>query len=278
VLLLPLALALLDVLLVERGGSVYGVPLGSVEEGVAVGETFSLEGRQAIELRGSSVPLFDLAGLLGQAAPPLPPSAPALIVAAGGRRVAVACDVLLGEEEVVVKPLGALLGHVSGYLGAAILGDGRIALLLDSSELSRGGLRTATAALTPVAAVPAARKVLVVEDSFTVRELQRSILEAAGYSVETARHGREALDRLVGSNDVSLVLTDVEMPEMDGLELTRAIRDQPALSRLPVVIVTTRGEDDDRRLGMEAGADAYMAKRSFDQQALLETVERLVGR
>jgi two-component system chemotaxis sensor kinase CheA len=120
--------------------------------------------------------------------------------------------------------------------------------------------------------------VLVVEDSFTVRELQRSILEAAGYCVVTARDGRDALAVLDRDAGISLVLTDLEMPELDGLELTRAIRADPARSSLPVVIVTSRGAEEDRLRGVEAGADAYMAKRSFDQQALLATVERLVGR
>ena len=119
---------------------------------------------------------------------------------------------------------------------------------------------------------------LVVEDSLTVRELQRSILEAAGYRVETARDGREALERLGRDETIELVLTDVDMPEMNGLELTAAIRVHPTYSALPVIVVTSRGEDEDRRRGIEAGADAYMVKRGFDQQALLETVERLVGR
>jgi two-component system chemotaxis sensor kinase CheA len=120
--------------------------------------------------------------------------------------------------------------------------------------------------------------VLVVEDSFTVRELQRSILEASGYRVATARDGRDALDVLGREDDVVLVVTDVEMPEMDGFELTAAIRADPERASLPIVIVTSRGSDDDRRRGIEAGADAYMAKGSFDQTALLEAVERLVGR
>jgi two-component system chemotaxis sensor kinase CheA len=275
-LLLPLALALLDVLLVQRGGSVYGIPLASVEEGVALEQQLSLEGRSAIELRGRSVYLADLADLVGQPAPPLADRAPALVVSAAGRRVAIACDALLGEEEVVVKPLGLLAG-MRGYLGAAILGDGRIALLLDGTELARGRSRaSARTVAAPVA--PAAPKVLVVEDSFTVRELQRSILEAAGYRVETARHGGEALERLAGEHDVALVLTDLEMPEIDGLALTRAIRADASLASLPVVVVTSLAEEDDVRRGMDAGADAYMAKRSFDQQALLETVERLIGR
>ncbi len=111
-----------------------------------------------------------------------------------------------------------------------------------------------------------------------MRELQRSILEAAGYRVETARDGREALERLGTDGTIELVLTDVDMPEMDGLELTTAIRAHPVHSALPVIVVTSRGGEEDRRRGIEAGADAYMVKRGFDQQVLLETVERLVGR
>jgi two-component system chemotaxis sensor kinase CheA len=119
--------------------------------------------------------------------------------------------------------------------------------------------------------------VLIVEDSFTVRELQRSILEAAGYRVVTARDGREALERIEEDEEIGLVVTDIEMPEVDGLELVRAIRADERRAGLPVIIVTTRGEEEDRRAGLAAGADAYMAKRSFDQQALLDTIGQLVG-
>jgi two-component system chemotaxis sensor kinase CheA len=282
VLQLPLALALLEVLLFERGGNIFGLPLPTVEEAVSIGDTFSLQGRPAIDLRGGQLPLFDIAALVGCAAPPLPARAPALVASAGGRRIAAACDALLGEEEVVVKPLGPLF-RVDGYLGAAILGDGRIALLLDATTLTRGhrkfvepapstqnGHQPAASELTP--------KVLVVEDSFTVRELQKGILEAAGYRVVTARDGREALDVLGQEGDVALVVTDIEMPEMDGLALTRAIRADGSRATLPVVVVTALGSEDDQRRGIEAGADAYMVKRSFDQQAMLDTVERLVGR
>jgi len=279
VLLLPLALALLEVLLFERGGNVYGVSLAAVEEALTVNETFSLEGRRALELRGRSVPVYDLAALVGAAAPELREAPPAIVVASGGRRIAVACDVLLGEEEVVVKPLGPLLAGVEGYLGATILGDARLALLLEAATLTRGRRRVVAAALPPVAPVArTAPKILVVEDSFTVRELQRSILEAAGYRVATARDGRDALEVLERDDEIALVLTDLEMPELDGFELTSAIRADAARSSLPIVIVTSRASDEDRRRGIEAGADAYMAKRSFDQHALLETVQRLVGR
>ena len=280
ILVLPLALALIEVLLVERGNQAFGIPLANVEEAIAVEDTLMLEGKAALELRGRSVALSDLSELIGATSPPLPGRAPAIVVTAGGRRVAAACDRLLGEDEVVVKPLGALLPSARGYLGAAILGDGRIALLLDPASLTR----PATARLRALVAPPrpeterAPSKVLVVEDSYTVRELQRSILEAAGYRVETARDGKEGLERVERDSDIELVITDLEMPEMDGLALTRAIRARAERSSLPVVIVTSRGDETDRARGIEAGADAYMIKRAFDQQTLLETVERLVGR
>lgn len=280
VLLLPLALALLEVLLVERAGQVYGLPLSAVAEVVGVGETLSLEGRPMINLRGHSLALNDIAAVVGApSAHALPARPPAVIVAAAGRRVALLCDRLLGEEEVVVRSLGALLARLRGYLGAAILGDGRIALLLDPGALARVQQRPDSRAVPVADAVaPVAPKVLVVEDSFTVRELQRSILEAAGYRVETAHDGRHALERLAADPEIELVVTDLEMPEMDGLTLTRTIRDDPARSELPVVIVTSRSSDEDRAAGLAAGADAYMTKPSFDQQALLTTVLRLVGR
>ena len=279
---LPLTLALLEVLLFERGGHAFALPLPVVEEVVAVSETLSLTGRPSLDLRGHAVPLADLADVLGADAAALPPRPPAIVILGGGRRLALLCDKLYGEEEVVVKPLGPLLASVHGYLGAAILGDGRIALILDPATLARGPAavtqRLPAAADSSPEANAGAPKVLVVEDSFTVRQLQRSILEAAGYRVSMARDGRDALQRLADEHDIALVVTDVEMPELDGLELVKALRADPRTQSLPVIVVTTRGSDDDRRRGIEAGADAYMTKSSFDQQALLETVERLIGR
>jgi two-component system, chemotaxis family, sensor kinase CheA len=277
ILLLPLALALLNVLIFERGGAVYGVPLAVVEEAVLVSDTVTLESRRSVAIRGRTLPVTDFAALVGAAAPSLAERSPALVISVGGRRVVAACDVLRGEEEVVVKPLGPLFDNVGGYLGAAILGDSRIALLVEPATLTRrprGAPGPAPAAAGPLAHP----RILVVEDSFTVRELQRSILEAAGYPVVTARDGREALVTLARDAEIALVITDFDMPELGGLELTRAIRGDPAHPSLPVVIVTSRASEDDRRRGIEAGADAYMAKGSFDQQALLATVERLVGR
>ena len=276
ILLLPLSLAVMEVLLFERAGAVYGVPLAVVDKVVMVTQTLRLEGRPALEVQGRPLPVADIAALLGAAAPPLGNRSPALVISAGGRQIAVTCDVLLGQKEVMVKPLGPLLAYVEGYLGTAVLGDGRIALLVDPASLTQGRRPKVTAPPAPGPAGPP--KILIVEDSFSVRELQRSILEAAGYPVVTARNGRDALDALGADPEIALVITDVDMPELDGLDLTRAIRADTARSALPVVIVTSRGSDEDRRKGLAAGADAYMAKRSFDQQSLLGTVERLVGR
>ena len=164
------------------------------------------------------------------------------------------------------------------YLGAAILGDGRIALLVDPAMLVRASSQAARGRRGARGAEPSMPNVLVVEDSLTIRELQRSILEAAGYHVQTASNGREALAYLDRDEPIELVVSDVEMPEMDGIELTRAIRAHAKHSTLPVVIVTSLGADDDRERGIDAGADAYMVKSQFDQHDLLETVDRLVGR
>jgi two-component system, chemotaxis family, sensor kinase CheA len=279
VLLLPLGLALTQVLLFERGGEVYGLPMAAVEEVLLVTQTLTLQGQPAVEIRGRSLPVADVAAILGAVAPPLGDRSPAIVVSSGGRRAVAACDTLLGAEEVVIKPLGPMLAHLADYIGASILGDGRIVLLVAAATLAREAAPAVEAHEPEVAArASAAPKILVVEDAFTVRELQRSILEAAGYPIVTARDGRDALSVLDRDSQIALVVTDVEMPELDGIELTRAIRASSARSSLPVVIVTSRGSEDDIRRGIEAGADAYMAKSGFDQQTLLATVERLVGR
>jgi two-component system chemotaxis sensor kinase CheA len=278
-LLLPVTLALLHVLIVQRGDQRYGLPLTSVAEAVAVERVLTLGGRPSIEVRDARLPLADLARVLGDSAPDLPAVPRALVVGTTGGRVALACDRVLGEETVLVKPLGAMLRAVPGYLGASVLGDGRIILIIDPSfAVRRGASAVPVAAKGPGATERTAPTVLVVDDQFTVRELQRSILGAAGYRVEVACNGREALDTLARDPEVDLVVTDLQMPEMDGLTLLAAIRSDPNRSLLPVVVVTSRGTEEDRRRGAEAGADAYIVKDEFDQRALLATVEQLIGR
>jgi two-component system chemotaxis sensor kinase CheA len=236
-----------------------------------------LHGRRALELDGTTVPLADLADVLGADAPALPSGGPVMVVTSGERRAALACDRLLGDREIVVKALGPLLAPLASYLGAAILDDGGIALLLDPGKLVRSAQEVPAA--TRVSADPerAAPKVLVVDDQLTVRELERTILEAAGYRVYTAVDGHAALELLDRNADVECVVSDIDMPGMDGLELLTAIRGRPDRCNLPVVVVTSRDDPEARERGADAGADAWVVKSQFDQQALLETVDRLVG-
>ncbi len=166
-----------------------------------------------------------------------------------------------------------------GYVGATFLDDGSIALIVDGRHIVRRSTHIAPPALAepaPATAGPVAPKVLVVDDQFTVRELQRTILSGAGYTVLTARDGREALEQLEQDPAVRLVLTDIEMPVMDGFALLLALRDDARWATLPVVVVSSRGSEEDRRRGAEAGADAYVDKGEFDQRTLLGIVERLV--
>lgn len=273
---LPVSLTLVDALLVERAGSAFGLPLADVVEIVAVTGTMSLAGRPSLDVRGEPVPATDVVAALGGSGPDLRERTPAVVVASQHGRAALLCDRVLGDEELVVKGLGPMLSGAPGYVGSAVLGDGRVALLLDVAFLvGAAGSAIQSAGPGDESTPP---KVLVVDDQFTVRELQRSILDAAGYRVATAGDGREARDRLAAEGDVDLIVTDLEMPVMDGFELLAHVREDPARASLPVVIVSARATPEDERRGLEAGADAYIRKEGFDQGALLETVARLVGR
>jgi len=276
-LLLPVTLAVGEVLVLERGGVRYGLPLTSVREVLHRERLHELGGRPAIETQGELVRLVDLADVLGAEAAALAESGPAVVVVSGGRAVAVACDALHGDQETIVKSMGPLLAGVPGYLGASVQGDGTIALLLDPAHLVRTGGDAAARPRTTPPVAPLAPKVLVVDDQFTVRELERTILEAAGYRVVTAGDGRAALAALDREGDVACVVSDVQMPGMDGLELLEQIRTQPARAALPVVIVTSREDERSRTRGADAGADAWVVKARFDQQALLDTVGGLLA-
>jgi two-component system, chemotaxis family, sensor kinase CheA len=277
-LLVPLTLAVISVLLVERAGQLFGVPLPGVQRVLRGVRAQWLHGRRSIILDGATVPVTDLADAVDMDAPVVGEHGAIVAVVSGSRWAAIECDRLLGNREVVVKSLGPLLSELPGYLGAAILDDGGIALLLDPPRLIRA---TDTARRLPRAAPteepPPAAKILVVDDQFTVRELERTILEAAGYRVRTAQDGRAALAVLDQERDVECVISDVEMPGMNGLELLEAIRARPGHSALPVVIVSSRDDDEALSRGADAGADAWVVKSQFEQQALLETVGRLVA-
>jgi CheY-like chemotaxis protein len=236
---------------------------------------------------GVSVPLLDLGAALGLRREGAEAPRAALVVRhASGQQLAWAVDRLEGESELVVKDLGPFLGRVPFVAGATIDGDGSVVCLLDLRELADRAVGTtafavpsAPAGKKPAAAAPGAKRarILVVEDSVGVRELERVILEAAGYLVETAVDGLDGASRL-RDDPADLVLSDVEMPGMDGFDLTRTIRRTKGWENVPVVIMTSRGEDHARQAGLDAGCSAYLLKNEFDQEQLVSTVRRLVGR
>jgi two-component system, chemotaxis family, sensor kinase CheA len=292
----PITLAVLPCLLVEAAGRRYAIPMHSVVSAEAAGWSEDhVEGQAVLRARDQILPVTDLAATLGHRTgrgPGPPGDRPAVVVASLTRRHAFGVDALIGQRNVVVKDLGRLLPRLELLAGASLEPDGSILLVLDVSGLvdrarwlrsaarERPGERPGAASgdpLRPPDQAPAGRAVvLVVDDTAMVRELERSILEEAGYRVRTAADGRAALAAL-DDGPADLVVTDVDMPGCDGLELTRAIRADPARAGLPVVVVTSKDADTDRRQAMEAGADAYLVKGDLDRRALLEVVGRLLG-
>jgi two-component system chemotaxis sensor kinase CheA len=189
-------------------------------------------------------------------------------------------DRLIGQRDVVIKGLTTLVPRLGVVAGASVDADGAVLVVLDPPGLleraKRGERRTLAQQQTSPLAAVARRSILVVDDALTVRELQRSILQRAGFDVNVASDGVEALS-LLADHTVDLVLTDIDMPRMDGFELTESIRALTALANLPVVILSSRASDDDKRRGMEVGADASIVKSAFDEHALLSVVQRLLG-
>ena len=289
---LPVTLGVVRCLVVRLGQERYAVPLGGVLETVSLADldVHEIAGSLVVARDDDTVPLADLGQVLGVSGPRTPRAV--VVARLTGEPIAWSVDEVEGEREVVVKPLGDFLGTWRGPRGATIDDDGSVLLLVDLRELA------ARWAASPLTAVPLVAldddgdepsrdvrtapgegrpRVLVVEDSIGVRELQRTILEGAGYDVVTAVDGLDGAGRLQ-QPPVDLVLSDVEMPGMDGFTLTRTIRRTRGWENVPVVIMTSRGDDADKRAGLDAGCDAYLLKSEFDQHALVDTVRRLVGR
>lgn len=276
----PITLAVLPCLLVEAGGLRHAIPMHSVALAQERGTEARSEGRRQVWVNGQAVPLSDLAATLGLAAGD--EDGPIVVVAGITRRHAFMVDSLVGQRDVVVKGLSRLLPRLEVLAGASVEPDGGILLvldvagLIDRARLARAPERAPAEERGP-ALVGGRARLLVVDDALTVRELQRSILQRAGYEVLVASDGQEAMSRLAETS-VDLVLTDVEMPRMDGFALTEAIRAHPTRGNVPVLILTSRASDADRQRGLEAGADGYIIKSAFDESALLAAVERLLGR
>jgi two-component system chemotaxis sensor kinase CheA len=290
---LPLSLATTRLLLASAGGRLFGLPVECVDTSrrVREAEIFTLEGHLAVLLDGQPVIAARLADLLQlpatelATAPAAAPGIQACIVIQAGDgqmgRLGLLVDDLLAEEEVVPKPLGAPLKRVRNVSALAMLGSGEICAVLNPADLLRSArqagapLRGEEREIHPQPTHAARPPVLLVEDSALIRAMQQRILADGGYDVVTAVDGVDALNAL-GSRLFAAVVSDIMMPNMDGLALTRRIRAEPRYKELPVILVTTLASDDDKQRGLDAGASAYIPKPSFDQRVLLDTLKRLV--
>lgn len=276
---LPLSLAVITGLVFECEDQVYAAPLNYISEVLRLTATDILleGGREVVQTAGKTLPLFSLAEIFGQETTPSRRMT-ALVLHFQGRQAAFLVSRSLGVQELVVRGLGSQLKRVDFFSGATILGDGSPALILSVADLfSDGALGAGVRQKTPQnIEIKNQRQILVVDDSITTRTMERNILEAHGYHVTLAVSGPDALEKL-GAATFDLIVSDVEMPGMTGFELTRQIRRNERTRMVPVIIVTSLSSDEDRRRGMEVGAQAYIVKGGFDQGVLLETVETLIG-
>jgi two-component system chemotaxis sensor kinase CheA len=280
---LPLSLALLRVVLVEAGGELFALPMAAVRRLLHVQRedlAARLEGGLGIEVDDEVIPLASLCALLNGSMREGAARQPVLVVSEGERSLGLIVETVQDEQELVFEELRHPLRDQRTCSGAAILGNGEIVPIMDVRALIDQALQSPGVRMAAAAAPRVERRtgrVLVVEDSLVAGELQKSILIAAGYDAEIAHDGTEALEML-HQRAWDLVVADVDMPRMDGFELTARLRADERLRSVPVIIVTARESAEDRRRGFEAGADAYVLKREFDQMRLLDTVQRLIAR
>jgi two-component system chemotaxis sensor kinase CheA len=283
---IPLTLAIIRALLLRVSGQTFALPTSSIEETLRVdpSEVIKVEGREVIRRQRRTVPLVQLRDILGlEAIESTNGKIPIATLGFSGYRLGLIVDEFVGEQQIVIKTLGSHLKRIDNVAGVTILGAGEVVPILNVPDLMQNGrqmtgMRTRRqAAADKKEATVGPRHILICEDSFTTRELERSIFEAAGYAVEVAVDGAVGLSKLREGLRVDAVVTDVQMPNMTGFELTRAIRADEALTHIPVIIVTSLERDEEKAEGIEAGADAYITKSVFNQDTLLDTVDRLIG-
>jgi two-component system, chemotaxis family, sensor kinase CheA len=281
---LPLTLATYRGIAVRVGTQTFVLQTSSVERSVRIRQEDirTVENRETIRLGDETLSLVWLGDVLGM---PNQVASDAghhqvLVLTAGGKRIAFVVDEVLGEQEVLVKSLGRQLSRVRNISAVTILGSGKAVPILNVTDLFKSALqaahtRTRGAAESKPETKAPAQAVLVVEDSITARSLLKGILEVAGYKVATAIDGVDGLTQL-RSGEFDMVVSDVDMPRMNGFDLTAKIRSDKKLADLPVVLVTALESREDRERGIDVGANAYIVKRSFEQSNLLEVVRRLI--
>lgn len=282
---LPLTLSVVRALLVEVAGEPYAIPLGFIARTLRLpeAEIASTEGRQHFDFDGRRVGLVTAHQVLGRAGGPKGDPLAVVVLGDGEHRYGVCVDALLGERELVVQPLDPRLGKVKDIAAGALMEDGSPVLIIDVEDLVRSvekiavaGVLGAVHAGAAAQAEGARKRVLVVDDSLTVRELERKLLEARGYAVEIAVDGMDGWNA-VRTGAFDLVISDVDMPRLDGIELVKLMKQDPKLRALPVMIVSYKDREEDRRRGLDAGADYYLTKGSFHDETMLNAVRDLIG-
>ncbi|MPT37164.1 MAG: hybrid sensor histidine kinase/response regulator, partial [Achromobacter sp.] len=284
---MPLSLSVVRSLLVEVQDEIYAFPLAYVNHALQVRaeDIEQLEGHQHFRFMDRQIGLVSARQILS-AAEPAPFSETVCVVLVGDhdRLYGIAVDRYVGERTLVVQPLDPRLGKVQDVMAGSLMDDGTPLLILDVEDMLRsvqklveGGRLARVDGPGASAQARRRKRVLVVDDSLTVRELERKLLLNRGFDVAVAVDGMDGWNML-RSEPFDLVVTDVDMPRMDGIELVSCIKADPGLRALPVMVVSYKDREEDRRRGLDAGADYYLAKGSFHDDALLDAVEDLIGK
>ncbi|MGX1125447.1 response regulator [Pseudomonas sp. HLS-6 TE3448] len=282
----PLTLSVVRSLVVEVGGEAYAFPLAHIERTLELPAeaVVQIDGRQHFWHEGRHIGLVAASQLLNRPASASDGQGIKVVVIRERETLyGVAVERLIGERVLVVMPLDARLGKVQDISAGALLDDGSVVLIIDVEDLLRSVEKLlSTGSLERiergrgVASNSVRKRILVVDDSLTVRELQRKLLSNCGYDVAVAVDGMDGWNAL-RSEDFDLLITDIDMPRMDGIELVTLLRRDNRLQSLPVMVVSYKDREEDRRRGLDAGADYYLAKASFHDDALIDAVVELIG-
>ncbi|CAN7718824.1 Hpt domain-containing protein [Duganella sp. LjRoot269] len=282
---LPLTLAVTQVVLLAAGGKTYALPAILVEQVLQMKEAALAEAHRNghVPIQGQQAALHYLPVLLGAggAQPPVQRSSPVMMLKNGNERLAVQVDEVLGNREVVIKNIGPQLARMVGIAGATVLGSGDIVLILNPVALAQHlahhpelKAQHAQADGRDRAAHQRGRSIMVVDDSMTVRRVTQRLLEREGYTVVLAKDGVDALEQLQGSAP-DLMLVDIEMPRMDGFDLTRNVRGDDRTKDIPIIMITSRSADKHRNYALQLGVNAYFGK-PFQEPVLLDAIEGLL--
>ena len=283
-LILPLTLASFRGIQIRIGEHRFAVPTLNVVRvlRLPLNHIYTVEGRETLQVEERIVPIVAMSGILGVQADPADLQEYRMLLLLGNEheQIAFAVDEVIGEDDLLLKPLGPQLIRVRNLAGATLLGDGTVLPILNARDLLKsaqgGHAQPVKVHDIPIGKTePIRHRILVVDDSITSRTLLKNVLESYGYEVKTAVDGTDAL-ALLQTEPFDLVSSDVEMPQMDGFELTARLRADERFARLPIVLVTSLESQNDRQRGVEVGADAYIVKSSFDQSNLLEIIRKFI--